>query len=409
MAASAPPNFENRTVWTADNLTVLKNLNDGCVDLVYADPPFHTGRRYTSADTSDAAGAGFEDTWRPDRNESDDLEAATAAFPAAQTAIDAGKAAHGESMEAYLEMMAVRLAEMRRVLKPSGTLYLHCDDNADGYLRVLCDAIFGADRFRNAIVWKRSTRTRSRGFGRTHDTVLAYSPDDATWKEIRHDERSDGSERFYTESDARGRYKRGDLTGAGATAGGESGAPWRGHDPRTGNRHWAPPKTGGYAAWIEANIIPGYRAIEGVHARLNALDDAGLIHRPKRGRGWPMLKRYREAQAGRPIDDVFNDIRRVSNLGREYVGYPTQKPLALLDRLIAASSHRGDTVLDPFCGCGTACLSAESLGRRWAAIDVSPAAADITEARMQKHLGLFGAVRRRTDIPKRTDRPSDQN
>ena len=402
-ATSNGPNFDNRTVWIADNLAVLKNMNDGCVDLVYADPPFQTGRRYTAADSSDAAGAGFEDTWRRDGNEGDDLEAAIATHAAARPAIDAGRAAHGASMAAYLEMMAVRLAEMKRVLKPTGTMYLHCDDNADGYLRVLCDAIFGADRFRNAIVWKRSTRTRSRGFGRTHDTVLAYSPDDATWNEIRNDGRNTGSERFYTESDARGRYKRGDLTGAGATAGGESGAPWRGHDPGAGNRHWAPPKTGGYAAWIEANVIPGYRAIEGVHARLDALDGADLIHRPKRGRGWPMLKRYHEAEAGRLVDDVFDDIGRVSNLGREYVGYPTQKPLALLDRLIAASSEPGDTVLEPFCGCGTACLSAESLGRQWAAIDVSPTAVDITEARMRKHLGLFGAVRRRTDMPTRTD------
>ena len=407
MATAENPraNFENRTIWTADNLPVLRGLNDDCVDLVYADPPFKTERRYTAADSSNAAGASFRDTWRHRDEEPADREAMARTDPAAIAVIDASTAAHGGGMRAYLAMMAVRLIELRRVLKPTGTLYLHCDDNADGYLRILCDAVMGAKRFRNAIVWKRSTRTRSRGFGRTHDTVLAYSPGNGTWNEIRMAEPCEGSDRFYTESDTRGRYKRGDLTGAGVT-GGESGRPWRDHDPSAGNRHWAPPRTGGYAGWIEANAIPGYRTIKGVHARLDALEAAGLIHRPKRGRGWPMLKRYREAEAGRLIDDVFDDIGRVSNLSREYVGYPTQKPLALVDRLIAASSNPGDTILEPFCGCGTACLSAEFLGRRWAGIDISPTATRITAARIRKNLGLFAETHRRTDIPERTDRRS---
>ena len=235
MATAENPraNFENRTIWTADNLPVLRGLNDDCVDLVYADPPFKTERRYTAADSSNAAGAGFRDTWRHRDEDPADREAMARTDPAALAVIDASTAAHGGGMRTYLAMMAVRLIELRRVLKPTGTLYLHCDDNADGYLRILCDAVMGAKRFRNAIVWKRSTRTRSRGFGRTHDTVLAYSPGNGTWNEIRMAEPCEGSDRFYTESDTRGRYKRGDLTGAGVT-GGESGRPWRDHDPSAG-------------------------------------------------------------------------------------------------------------------------------------------------------------------------------
>ena len=143
-------------------------------------------------------------------------------------------------------------------------------------------------------------------------------------------------------------------------------------------------------------MIPDYRSIPGVHARLDALEEHHLIHWPKRGAGQPMLKRYADATEGQRVNDVFDDIRPVSNLGKEQVGYPTQKPLALLDRIIKASSNEGDVVLDPFCGCATACVSAESLHRQWIGIDLSPVAATLVESRLHDQFGIFAEGMSRT-------------
>ena len=202
--------------------------------------------------------------------------------------------------------------------------------------------------------------------------------------------------RFYREHDDRGQYQRVDLTGPGTTDGESGRRP-------NGGRCWSVPRSGAYAAWIEANVIPGYRGIQGVHARLDALEAHKLIHGPKRGPGWPSLKRYAAATRGERVNDVFDDIRAVSNLAREQVGYPTQKPLALLDRIIKASSNEGDIVLDPFCGCATACVSAESLGRQWIGIDLSPVAATLVESRLHDQFGIFAETHHRTDVPRRTD------
>ena len=149
--------------------------------------------------------------------------------------------------------------------------------------------------------------------------------------------------------------------------------------------------------------MPGYKEIADVHARLDALAEHDLIHWPKRGRGFPRLKRYAEALAGRRVNDVFDDIPPVNSQAQERTGYPTQKPLALLDRIIAASSNPGEVVLDPFCGCATACVSAESLGRQWIGIDLSPVAATLVESRLHDQFGIFAEIHHRTDVPRRTD------
>lgn len=160
-------NFANRTMWTGDNLDVLRGLNSGSVDLVYADPPFNSNKTYEAPIGSKAAGAAFKDTWTLD-----DVDLAWHGEIAERelkvyAAIDNAGIVHGRGMKSYLIMMAVRLLELRRVLKPSGTLYLHCDDAADSYLRMLCDAVFGTVHFRNAVIWKRSVRSDGRRFGRT--------------------------------------------------------------------------------------------------------------------------------------------------------------------------------------------------------------------------------------------------
>ena len=389
-------------MWTKDNLDVLRGLNSESIDLVYADPPFNSNKNYEAPIGSKAAGAAFKDTWTLSdvdlawHGEIADRE------PKVYAAIDNAGIVHGKSMKSYLIMMAVRLLELRRVLKPTGSLYLHCDDTADAYLRVLCDAVFGRTSFRNAIIWKRSARSDGRRFGRTHDTLLAYGDEHATWNDVHVPYSPEYMTRFYRERDSRGQYQRADLTGPGTTAG-ESGEPWRGHNPTESGRCWSVPRTGTYAAWIDAHLISGYTAIKGVHARLDALEEHSLIHWPKRGSGWPRLKRYANGADGQRVNDVFDDIRPVSNLAKEQVGYPTQKPLALLDRIIKASSNPGDVVLDPFCGCATACVSAESLGRQWIGIDLSEVAATLVESRLRDQFGIFAEVHHRRDIPRRTD------
>ena len=216
--------------------------------------------------------------------------------------------------------------------------------------------------------------------------LLAYGDSEAA---TRNDPRTAHSReymaRYHREEDGRGHYTDFDLTGPGTTTG-ESGQAWRGDDPTLRGRCWSVPRTGGYAGWIDANVVPGYKAIKGVHARLEALAASDLLHWPKRGSGFPRLERYAEAVPGRCLNDVFEDIPPVNAQAQERTGYPTQEPLALLDRIIKASSNEGDVVLDPFCGCATACVSAESLGRQWIGIDLSPVAATLVESRLHDQL-----------------------
>lgn len=179
---------------------------------------------------------------------------------------------------------------------------------------------------------------------------------------------------------------------------------WRGVDPNEKGNHWRTPTQGGMNDYIiKRNLIPGWpNAYPSVHARLDALDKHGLIHWPQRG-SMPSLKRYLASTKGTAATDLWTDINRLESASKEYVGYPTQKPLALLERIIKASSNEGDMVLDPFCGCATACIAAERLGRKWIGIDISPLAADLVQSRMQTELGLLFYGSHRTDIPRRTD------
>ena len=183
--------------------------------------------------------------------------------------------------------------------------------------------------------------------------------------------------------------------------GGESRERWSGYDPSSSGRHWSAPLKGAYAQWIEDNLIPGYKSIPGVHARLDALSDAGLINWHEKG--YPRLKRYLAASKGEAISDFIGDIQNVNNRSKEHVGYPTQKPLALLGRIIKASSNEGDMVFDPFCGCATALVAAETFDRQWIGIDLSALAANLVKLRLRKGGELFCKIHHRTDIPKRTD------
>jgi adenine specific DNA methylase Mod len=263
---------------------------------------------------------------------------------------------------AYLTMMANRLLQLHRVLKPTGSLYLHCDPTASHYLKIVLDNIFGAVNFQNEVIWKRtSAHSSAKRFGPVHDTILFYSKGEAfTWNELfgAYDERY--LSEFYTHKDADGRtWRRSDLTGAG-TRNGETGLVWRGLDVTAKGRHCAyPPSV------------------------LEEMDAAGKIHWPKKEGGMPMLKRYLDEQPGVPLQDVWTDISPMHNLSEERLGYPTQKPQALLERIISASSNEGDVVLDPFCGCGTAVHAAEKLKRNWIGIDITHLAITLIEKRLR--------------------------
>ena len=356
----AAPNFVDKTVWTGDNLYILRGMNSECVDLIYLDPPFNSNKNYSAPVGSKAAGAAFKDTWTLS-----DLDVAWMGLisdeqPSIANLLHTAGLTHAKGMQSYLTMMAVRLLEMWRVLKPTGSIYLHCDPTAGHYLKLLMDAIFGHDNFRSEIAWKRTgSHGGSKRWGPIHDTILFYSKSDGYgWKKTYQEYESSYVEEYYRFEDEKGRYQLVSLTGAGTRLG-DSGRPWLGVNPTDSGRHWAVP------------IAPLQRAFPDIdltalstQEKLDLLNQAGLVYWPARGT-IPRQKRYLEEGSGVPIQDIVDDIPPVGAHAKERIGYPTQKPLALLGRIIAASSNPGDVVLDPFCGCATACVAAENLGRQW--------------------------------------------
>ena len=395
-------NVPNRTVFEGDNLDVMRGMNDGCVDLIYLDPPFNSNRDYAAPIGSEAAGAAFKDTWDlTDVDEAWHNEIAETDLGLYKV-IDASQLSHGSGMKSYLIMMAVRLLEMRRVLKSTGSIYLHCDPTALHYLKALMDSIFGAVNFRNQIVWKRTgSHGGARRFGPIHDTILFYSSSPTyRWNKSYQNYTDDYLTRYYRFEDERGRFQLVSLTGSG-TRTGDSGMEWRGVNPTDVGRHWAVPNRAVEGAYPDRDDLSELTTQQ----KLDLLDEAGLIYWPPDG-NVPRQKRYEDMGEGVPVQDVITDISAIGSRARERTGYPTQKPLALLDRFIRASSNPGDLVLDPFCGCATTCIAAERLDRQWIGIDLSPLAVRLVEQRARNELGLMGGIQAiaRTDIPMRTDR-----
>ncbi len=399
------PNFADKTIWTGDNLEILRGLNSESVDLIYLDPPFNSNRNYAAPVGSSAAGAAFKDTWTLS-----DLDVAWMGLiadehPAIYKTLEAAGLTHGKGMQSYLCMMAVRLLEMRRVLKDTGSIYLHCDPTASHYLKLLMDGVFGSSMFKAEVNWLRtSAHNDSRTFGNVSDKILFYSSSPINVDSIRIPLNPEYVRSHYRHSDERGLYQDTDLTGPGLSQG-ESGKLWHGYDPGIAGRCWSVPRTGKYAYWIDGNVIPGYKDVGSVLARLDALDQANMLHYTPNG-AVPRLKRYLEASPGQVPSNSWDDVPPINSQAKERIGYPTQKPLALLERIIKASSNEGDMVLDPFCGCATACVAAENLGRQWVGIDLSPKAVELVNLRLQQTMGsLFHnrLVTARTDIPQRTD------
>jgi len=271
-------------------------------------------------------------------------------------------------MLAYLVMMAPRLAELRRVLKPTGSIYLHCDPTASHYLKMLMDAVFGQGNFLNEISWRRSqTRSSiSKIYKRAHDILLFFSRSDSYTFDMQYKSLSETSLKIYSKLDDRGRYRLVPLVVSGRRNG-ETGLPWRGIDPNKSG------KSGSH--WI---TIP---------SKLDEYEKKGLVVWPQKTGGLPQLKYYLDDNKGVPVTDFWDDIDLISSSSAESLGYPTQKPEALLERIIKASSNEGDLVLDPFCGCGTTIAAAQKLKRAWIGIDITHLAITLMKKRL---LDTFG-------------------
>ncbi|MEL6878038.1 MAG: DNA methyltransferase [Pseudomonadota bacterium] len=375
------------TLYFGDNLHVLRDeIADESVDLIYLDPPFNSNANYNilfkspEGQSSDAQIEAFEDTWHWNDTAEDAFdEVMRSGNNDAFTLLRAMRDFLGENdMMAYLAMMAVRLIELHRVLKPTGSLYLHCDPTASHYLKLLLDGVFGATNYRNEIVWKRTSgHSSARRWGPSHDILYFYSKsNDFCWNPILQTHGDDHISAKYKTSDINGPFMAADLTGAG-TRTGDSGKPWRGFDPTEIGRHWAVPRKIPDAL-VDISDWDTLTSQE----KLDRIDEGGVIYWPKKDGGFPRFKRY--LTAGVPIQSVMTDIPPLNSQAQERLGYPTQKPLALLERIIAASSNEGDIVLDPFCGCGTAVHAAEKLGRQWLGIDVTHLAVGLIEKRMQQ-------------------------
>ena len=381
-------NVPSRTIFTGDNLDILRGVNSECVDLIYLDPPFNSNRSYAAPLDSEARGAEFDDVWTLSDMKEEWVDEIEYRRPSLYHLINGAKLAHSESMAGYLTFMSVRLLELHRILKPAGSIYLHCDPTASHYLKGIMDALFAPQNYRAQITWQRtSAHNDSRSFGNITDIVLFYSRQDRiNIDPVRIPLDADYVERFYRYADERGRYQLGDLT-APRLGSGETGQLWRGYNPNQRGRQWNAPLRGRYAEWIDDAIIPGYRGIASPLARLDALAETGLIHFPDDG-GMPRLKRYLAGALGQAPSNLWTDIRPVNAWAREYTGWRTQKPLALLERIIGASSNPGDLVLDPFCGCATACIAAEKLHRQWIGIDILPQAAAVLNDRAKRELQI---------------------
>ena len=381
------PNFASGAVWTGDNLPVMRGINSGCVDLIYLDPPFNSNEDYAAPIGSQAAGAAFKDTWTLSDIDVYEHGELAERSPAAYKVIDAARDTHGKGMMSYLIMMAVRLIEMRRILKSTGSIYLHCDDTAVHYLKLLMDAIFEARNYRNRLIWKRtSAHNRAKNWGRNSDSILYYTKsEDFVWKRVTQPYDQEYIDRFYRFEDERGQFRISDLTGGG-TSDGDSSKNWRGVAPSPG-RHWAVPMK------ILAEAFPDRDLTAlSTQERLDLLDDAGLVYWPPKGK-IPGLKRYLDLSKGVPIQEIIADIRPIGSRAKERTGYPTQKPVALLERIIQASSNEGDLVFDPFCGCATTLVAADRLNRQWAGIDLSPLAVKLVDQRIRDDRGaLWGGA-----------------
>lgn len=326
------PLVDTRVIYCGDCLDRLRTLPPACVDLIYIDPPFNSNRNYEVFWGETKEKRAFED--------------------------------RHASTQAYIDYMRPRCVELGRVLKKSGSFYYHCDWHASHYVKVMLDQILGEDNFINEIVWKRQTshndaKQGSMHYGRLHDTLLFYSggSDDYTWNQQYAPLDASYIESHYAQQDAEGRpFQWGDLRAPGGAA------------PSKGNPHYTVLGVDGYWRYTEKKMEQFVRE--------------GRVAIPASGKV-PRYKRYLDESKGLPVGSVWDDINPINSQAKESLGYPTQKPLPLLERIIKTSSNENDIVLDAFCGCGTAVVAAQNMKRQWIGIDVSPTACRVMAKRLR--------------------------
>jgi site-specific DNA-methyltransferase (adenine-specific) len=378
------PDLATNLLYYGDNLDILRRyLPDAAVDLVYLDPPFNSNRDYNvifrdeSGNATDAQLLAFEDTWHwgPSAEATYAYLTNTARHEGrvpdkVSTIIAALRAGIGENqMMAYLVEMAVRLVELHRVLKPTGSLYLHCDPTASHYLKLLLDAIFGPQHFFSEIVWKRwSAHGDAKRYGAVHDSILFYGKTaKAKFNKqyVPHDE-DYVRERFKFEDPDGRRWMEQNLVSP---------------NPR-------PNLTYEYTATNGVTYRPHRNGWKVSRERMEQMDREGRLYFPSKADARLRMKVYQDELQGAAIQDIWTDIYGVGGSSGERLGWQTQKPVALLERIIESSSEPGDVVLDPFCGCGTALIAAESTQRKWIGIDITYLSIAVMKARLKDSFGI---------------------
>ena len=339
-------NVANRTLYIADNLDIMRNMDSEIVDLIYLDPPFNTNEEHKAPIGTPAEGAKFKDIWTDEDIKYEWHGQIAAEHEQLYQIIKGAETTYDKTMRIYLTAMAVRLFEMRRVLKPTGSIYLHCDPTASHYLKMVMDSLFGKHNFRREIIWSNEDssgfKSKANNWIRAHDTLLYY---------------------IKTEN-------------------------------QIFNKQYMP---------LDEKTIRRY----------DKIDENGKRFKIYKNKDGSERRSYLKEHRGASMRSVWTDVpsfQKVNNTG-EYTGYPTQKPLALLERIIKASSNEGYIVLDPFCGCATACVAAEKLQRQWIGIDISPDAEVITKLRLEEASeqgALFSPIQMSDvtvtrDVPQRTD------
>ncbi len=392
------PAAHQNLLYYGDNLDVLRqHIPDASVDLVYLDPPFNSNADYNvlfkEHDGALAASQimAFEDTWRWDESAAAQYhDVLTQGGELAKVLRAFFEILGASDMMAYLAVMAPRLAELRRAMTPTATLYLHCDPTASHYLKLLLDAVFGANRFQSEIIWQRSTahsdgRQGRRVLGHIHDVLLCYTKGDTwTWNPqyVPYSAEYAAKHYGYIEPGSGRRFRLGDLTAA--KPGGDTLYPWpvRRDTPDApwvfdADEEFRNPRDG--AEYRQLRPYPG-RIWAYSRDNMLAFERDGRLHYTSTG--MPRYKGYLDESPGVSLQDVWTDISPINSQAAERLGYPTQKPEALLDRIIQLSSNPGDVVLDPFCGCGTTVASAQRLARRWVGIDITHLAIGLIRKRL---------------------------
>ena len=375
----------NRTLFISDNLPVLRGIDSESIDLVATDPPFNKGVKAFEGITAAGENISYKDVWTWSDVQQEWWTTIREEHRNLYEVIDAANHAAGDDMGAFLCWLGVRVLEMHRVLKPTGSLYLHCDSTASAWLKAMLDAVFGRRNFRNEITWRRTNAKglAFRGYPNNADFLLYYSKgENFTWTRPYRPHDPAYVDKFYrnVEPETGRRYSLDNLVNP---------------NPDRPN--------------LEYEFLGVTRVWRWTKERMQAAYDEGLVVQQRPG-SVPRLKRYLDEMKGNPVDTIWEDVKPIQARSPERTGYPTQKPLALYERIIKASSNPGDLVLDPFAGCATTAIAAERLGRGWVAIDLNDPAREIIRDRLEREAQLpvdndswDRAIRVTTDPPERTD------